>query len=78
MYNVLDIGSSKATNDYCNYLDYSGLTHHENDRHNFTVLQLNIRGLMNKQDKLKELLNDIKESNGGYVSGNLVKQTKYC
>ena len=60
LYNGLDIGSSNTAKDYCNYLNFSDLTRHANNHHNFTVLQLNIRGLLNKQDKLKDLLNDIK------------------
>ena len=60
LYNGLDTGTSNTCKDHCNYLDFSDLTQHDNDQHNFTVLQLNIRGLLNKQDKLKDLLNDIR------------------
>ena len=60
LYDGLNIGANDVCKDHCNYLDFSDLTHHDNEQHNFTVLQLNIRGLLNKQDKLKELLNDIR------------------
>ena len=60
-YDGLDLGLDDSCKDHCNYVDYSCLTHQYNDLHNFTVLQLNIRGLLNKQDRLKDLLTDIRK-----------------
>ena len=59
-YERLDLGFNSDIVDSCDYLDYGELTRDRNVMNNLTVLQLNIRGLLNKQDKLKNLLNDIK------------------
>ena len=59
-YERLDLGFNNDTVDSCDYLDYGELTRDRSVMNNLTVLQLNIRGLLNKQDKLKNLLNDIK------------------
>ena len=59
-YERLDLGFNNDIVDSCDYLDYGELTSDRSAKNNLTVLQLNIRGLLNKQDKLKNLLNDIK------------------
>ena len=60
IYDRLDLGFNNDIVDSCDYLDYAEQTKDRNVKNNLTVLQLNIRGLLNKQDKLKSLLNDIK------------------
>ena len=60
IYDRLDLGFNNDIVDSCNYLDYAEQTKDRNDKNNLTVLQLNIKGLLNKQDKLKNLLNNIK------------------
>ena len=60
LYNGLNIGTSNVCKDHCNYLNFSDLTQDDKEQLSFTVLQLNIRFLLNKQDKLKDLLNDIR------------------
>ena len=60
IYERLDLGFYNEIVDSCDYLDYGELTKDKSDKNNLTVLQLNIRGILNKQDKLKTLLNDIK------------------
>ena len=50
----IDLGFNGDIEDKCDYLDYSeidlDLAH---DQRELTVMQLNIRGLLNKQDGLK-------------------------
>ena len=60
-YDGLDLGLNDSCKDMCNYIDYHCLPQQDSDPHNFTVLQLNIRGLLNKQDRLKDLLTDIRK-----------------
>ena len=60
IYERLDLGFNNEIVDSCDYLDYGELTKDKRDKNNLTVLQLNIRGILNKQDKLKTLLDDIK------------------
>ena len=60
IHDKLDLGFNNDIVDSCDYLDYGELTGDRSVRDNLTVLQLNIRGLLNKQDKLKNLLSDIK------------------
>ena len=60
IYERLDLGLNNDIVDSCDYLDYEELTDDRSVKNNLTVLQLNIRGLLNKQDKLKNLLSDIK------------------
>ena len=55
----LNLGFNNEIVDSCDYLDYGNLTNNISDKNNLTVLQLNICGILNKQDKLKTLLNDI-------------------
>ena len=59
-YERLDLGFNNDNVDSCDYLDYGELTRDRSVMNNLAILQLNIRGLLNKQDKLKNLLNDIK------------------
>ena len=58
IYERLDLGFNNEIVDSCDYLDYGELTKDKRDKNNLTVLQLNIRGILNKQDKLKTLLDD--------------------
>ena len=58
----MDLGFNNEIIDACDYLDYSDLTKDKSEKNNLTVLQLNICGVLNKQDKLKDLLNDIKRT----------------
>ena len=60
-YERLDLGFNNDIVDSCDYLDYGELTSDRSVMNNLTVLQLNIRGLLNKQDKLKNLFSDIKK-----------------
>ena len=60
IYERLDLGFNNEIVDSCDYLDYGELTKDKRDKDNLTVLQLNIRGVLNKQEKLKTLLDDIK------------------
>ena len=60
IYERLDLGFNNDIVDSCDYLDYGELTNDRSVMNNSTVLQLNIRGLLNKQDKLKNLLSEIK------------------
>ena len=59
-YERLNLEFNNDIVDSCDYLDYGELTGDRSVMNNLTVLQLNIRGLLNKQDKLKNLLSDIK------------------
>ena len=56
----LDLGFSETVTDNCDYLDYSE-TQKDNqlDKNEFTVMQLNIRGVLNKQCAIKRLMTDI-------------------
>ena len=60
IYERLDLGFNNEIVDSCDYLDYGELTKDKRDKNNLTVLQLKIRGILNMQDKLKTLLDDIK------------------
>ena len=42
----------------CDYLDVNSLLEMRPTKHDLSVMQLNIRGLLNKQDQLKELINE--------------------
>ena len=45
-----------AWNDNCTYTDYDDFISHDKQDTDLTVLQLNVRGLINKQTELKNLL----------------------
>ena len=52
--NPLDLGYNETVPNHCDYLDYSELnTDKRPGRSELTVMQLNIRGILNKQDALK-------------------------
>ena len=58
----IDLGFNGDIEDKCDYLDYSEINldiHY--DQWELTVMQLNIRGLLNKQEDLKCLLTEIKK-----------------
>ena len=56
----LDLGFNETVTDNCDYLDYSEIkTDKRLDKNEFTVMQLNIRGVLNKQSALKRLMTDI-------------------
>ena len=61
----IDLGFNDEYIDHCDYIDYNDLVADISKGKNtiFTVLQLNTRGVLNKQDPLKLLLNDIKKDN---------------
>ena len=61
IYERLDLDFNNEIVDACDYLDYGELIKDKSDMNNLTVLQLNIHGILNKQDKLKNLLNDIRK-----------------
>ena len=42
----------------CDYLDIDSLHEMRPTKHDLSVMQLNIRGLLNKQDQVKELINE--------------------
>ena len=56
IYERLDLGFNNDIVDSCDYLDYGELTDDRSVMNNLTVLQLSIRGLLNKQDKLRTCL----------------------
>ena len=55
----VDLGFNEIVPDNCDYLDYSEI---KTDKNEFTVMQLNIRGILNKQSALKQLMTEIKTS----------------
>ena len=59
----IDLGFNDDYVDQCDYIDYSEIATDKNvrNRNNFTVMQLNARGVLNKRDLLKDLLSDIKK-----------------
>ena len=49
-----DLGFSINVTDTCDYFDYSDLEINKRpERNKFTVMQLNVRGVLKKQDALK-------------------------
>ena len=57
----IDLGFNGDIEEKCNYLDYSTIDlETDHDQWKLTVIQLNIRGLLNKQEDLKRLLSEIK------------------
>ena len=71
----IDLSFNNEVVDNCTYLDYSNESTKkvENPYNTFTVLQLNIRGILSKQDKLKNLLKDIKST--GMVHAVMLVET---
>ena len=61
-FDQIDIGLNDEYTDHCDYIDYNKLVPDtcKGTNTTFTVLQLNTRGVLNKRDSLKLLLNDIK------------------
>ena len=58
----IDLGFNGEIEDKCDYLDYSELdSDTDHDQRKLTVIQLNIRGLLNKQVELNMLLKEIKK-----------------
>ena len=56
----LDLGFNETVTDNCDYLDYSEIqTDKRLDKNEFTVMQLNIRGVLNEKGALKRLMTDI-------------------
>ena len=66
----IDLGFNGDIEDKCDYLDYLETDHDQRKR---TVIQLNIRGLLNKQDDLRQLLVEIKKKHA--VSVILLAET---
>ena len=60
-YYHVDLGFNDSYVDHCDYLNYSDLTSNTDKRTNLTILQLNVHGVLNKQDRLTDLLNDIRK-----------------
>ena len=59
----MDLGFNEIVPDDCDYLDYSEIkTGKGPDKDEFTIMQLNIRGILNKQSALKQLMTEIKRS----------------
>ena len=57
-----DLGFNLDNEDKCDYLDYSEIDlDPKHDQRDLTIMQLNICGLLNKQDALKRLLTEIKK-----------------
>ena len=57
----IKLGFNDDLEDRCDYIDYSELnTNNRPDRTELIVLQLNIRGILNKQCKLQRLMTEIK------------------
>ena len=61
----IDLGFNYDYIDHCDYVDYSEITVDKNNknRNTLTAMQLNARGVLNKRDPLKIVLNDIKKDN---------------
>ena len=58
----IDLGFNGDIEDKCDYLDYLEIDLDiDHDQWELTVMQLNIRGLLNKQEDLKHLLTKIKK-----------------
>ena len=59
----IDLGFNDEYIDHCDYIDYNDFVSDKNkaNRSTLTVMQLNTRGVLNKRDPLKLLLNDIKK-----------------
>ena len=49
--------------DKCNYVDVDGCRNLNPLNYNFTVMQLNVRGILSSQMELKMLLNDLRNQN---------------
>ena len=62
-FDQIDLGLNDEYIDYCDDIDYNKLVADKGKGASttFTVLQLNTRGVLNKHDSLKLLLNDIKK-----------------
>ena len=67
-YENIDLGFNQSLTDFCDYLDLDDLKENHNDpiysqklSHSFGVLQLNARGLLNKQDQLKCLIRQLRK-----------------
>ena len=59
----VDLGFNEHAPDDCDYLDYSEIkTYKRPDKDEFTIMQLNIRGILNMQSALKQLMTEIKRS----------------
>ena len=59
-YNHVDLGFNDSYVDHCDYLDYSKLTTKHEQHAYLTILQLNVRGVINKRDRLTDLFRDIR------------------
>ena len=56
----LDLGFNESLVDNCDYLDYSDSElNKRSDNTDLTVMQLNVRGILNKQCALKRLIMDV-------------------
>ena len=60
-YDHVDLGFNDSYVDHCDYLDYSNLTTNKDRQTNLTILQLNVRGVLSKRDRLTDLFNDIRK-----------------
>ena len=68
----LDITVDDSLNDYCTYLDYEEYDELSSKGQNLTIFQLNIRGILGKQNELSSL---IKKGNKNKVSAVLLCET---
>ena len=61
----IDLGFNNMTDDSCDYWDYSSVLTADSNHFvgtmsgSLSLLQLNIRGVLGKQNLLKNLLNDV-------------------
>ena len=67
-YENIDLGFNQSLTDFCDYLDLDDLKENREDpissqkySHSFGILQLNARGLLNKQDQLKCLIRQLRK-----------------
>ena len=60
-YDHVDLDFNDSYVDHCDYLDYSILTTNHDKRTDLTILQLNVRGAINKRDRLTDLFSDIRK-----------------
>ena len=73
--NFVDLNFNTDIVDTCTYVDYSNDVHPDlvNPNPTFTVMQLNIRGILSKQDKLKNLIKEVRPT--GMVHAIMLVET---
>ena len=72
---TVDLGFNTDIVDTCTYVDYSNVHYDQTKPLNptFTVMQLNIRGILSKQEKLKNLIKEVRST--GMVHAIMLVET---